>query len=162
MRKPTSSSPGPSTVAPGPVVNCSTGTVRSPRAPAITQRAPTAHSAGPVSAAGEALHRLPPTEARPWIWVDPIRSIDSTSPGHSRATSRDSTIAAAGTAAPSQSSSSPSSSRVVSGMRFTSTNSRGALRPERSCTRRSVPPASTRAPDSARSSIALASDPGAS
>ena len=39
-------------------------------------------SAGTVSAAGEALQRLPPMEARPWIWVEPMSSAASTKPGH--------------------------------------------------------------------------------
>ncbi len=37
--------------------------------------------AGTLSAAGEALHRLPPAEARPWICFEPIRLMASTTPG---------------------------------------------------------------------------------
>ena len=60
----TSNSPGCSTVRPGPVQNSSTVTSRSPLGPTRRARAPSAISAGVVSAAGEPLHRLPPTEAR--------------------------------------------------------------------------------------------------
>ena len=103
--KPTSSSPGPSTFLPGRGVERSRpATARSPRGPAIAQRAPTAISAGTVSAAGEALHRFPPTDARPWICVEPIRSTASTRPGtEPRRARRARRPAAAGTAAPSQS-----------------------------------------------------------
>ena len=43
--------------------------------------APAAISAGTLSAAGEALHRLPPMVARPWTWVEPISLAASTTPG---------------------------------------------------------------------------------
>ena len=66
---------------PGPVTMLSTGTSRCPLAPATTQVARAAISAGTLSAAGEALHRLPASEARPWIWVEPIRLAASTTPG---------------------------------------------------------------------------------
>ena len=39
-------------------------------------------SAGTVSAAGDALQRLPARDALPWIWVEPMSSADSTTPGH--------------------------------------------------------------------------------
>jgi hypothetical protein len=35
--------------------------------------APAAIIAGTLSAAGEALHKLPPAVARPLIWIEPIR-----------------------------------------------------------------------------------------
>ena len=38
----------------------------------MTQIAPAEISAGMASAAGEALHRLPPTLARLWIWIPPM------------------------------------------------------------------------------------------
>ncbi len=37
--------------------------------------------AGTLSAAGEPLQRLPPAEARPWTWVEPIRLTASSTPG---------------------------------------------------------------------------------
>ena len=61
----TSSSPGWRTVRPGAIENASTGTVRSPFGPAITHSARFTMSAHVVSAAGDALHRLPPTLPRP-------------------------------------------------------------------------------------------------
>ena len=66
---------------PGPVAMLSTGTSRCPLEPATTQVARAAISAGTLSAAGEALHRLPASDARPWIWVEPIRFAASTIPG---------------------------------------------------------------------------------
>jgi hypothetical protein len=59
----------------------STGTSRRPFAPATTQVARAAISAGTLSAAGDALQRLPARLARPWIWVEPIRLAASTTPG---------------------------------------------------------------------------------
>ena len=53
-----------------------------PLLPTTTAIAPAAYSAGTLSAAGEALHRLPASEQRPWICVEPIRSSASTTPGH--------------------------------------------------------------------------------
>ena len=49
----------------------------------MTATAPAATSAGTLSAAGEALQRLPTKEARPWICVEPISSTASTTPGQS-------------------------------------------------------------------------------
>src|SRR5581483_11492638 len=69
----TSSSPRSRTVRPGAVQNVSTGTVRSPFGPAITHSARFTIRAHVVSAAGEALHKLPPTVPRPWICVEPIK-----------------------------------------------------------------------------------------
>ena len=57
-------SPFASEVLPGTGI-CSTGTSRMPLGPTILAIAPAAISAGTLSAAGEALHRLPPMEARP-------------------------------------------------------------------------------------------------
>ena len=74
-------SSGFSEVRPGPVTMLSTGTSRWPPEPAITQVARAAISGGTLSAAGEALHRLPASDARPWIWVEPIRFAPSTMPG---------------------------------------------------------------------------------
>ena len=64
MLKLTRNSPGCSTVRPGAVQNDSTGTSRVPLGPAMTQTASWTINAGMVSAAGDALHRLPPTLAR--------------------------------------------------------------------------------------------------
>src|SRR3954471_22985272 len=75
------SSPFLSEVLPGPVVTCSTGIVRLPLGPTITALAPAATSAGTLSAAGEALQRLPVMVARPWTCLEPIRFAASTTPG---------------------------------------------------------------------------------
>ena len=55
---------GVNTLRPGPVQKFSTGTSRWPFGPAMTATASRAIRAGMVSAAGEELHRLPPTLAR--------------------------------------------------------------------------------------------------
>ena len=65
-------SPGLKEVRPGPVAMLSTGTSRRPFGPATTQVARAAISAGTLSAAGEALQRLPASDARPCTWVEPI------------------------------------------------------------------------------------------
>ena len=49
--------------------------------PAMRASAPSAISAGVVSAAGEPLHRLPPTDARFWICSEPMRCAASVKPG---------------------------------------------------------------------------------
>ena len=77
-------SPFWSEVCPGPVTIASTGASRLPLGPAMTAVARAAISAGTLSAAGEALHRLPANEARPWICSEPIRSMPSTIPGQAR------------------------------------------------------------------------------
>ncbi len=43
--------------------------------------APAAIMAGTLSAAGEPLHRLPPIEARPLTWIEPISLTPSITPG---------------------------------------------------------------------------------
>src|SRR5262249_49065956 len=60
----TRNSPRLRAVLPGAVQNFSTGNSRVPSSPAITHTASSAINAGIVSAAGEALHKLPPTLAR--------------------------------------------------------------------------------------------------
>ena len=60
----------------------STGRSRRPLGPTRVATAPAAISAGTLSAAGEPLQRLPPSVARPWTWVEPIRLAASTTPGH--------------------------------------------------------------------------------
>ncbi len=74
-------SPFFSEVLPGPVATCPTGTSRVPSGPIRRAVAPAAIIAGTLSAAGEALQRLPASVARPWIWVEPIRLAASTTPG---------------------------------------------------------------------------------
>ena len=59
------------------------GTVRVPLFDATTARAPFTIIAGTLSAAGDALHRLPPRLARLWIWWDPISAAASAMPGKS-------------------------------------------------------------------------------
>ena len=54
---------------------------RRPFGPCSVTMAPAATSAGTLSPAGEPLHRLPPAEARPWTWVEPIRLMASSTPG---------------------------------------------------------------------------------
>ena len=88
------------TLVPTPVQKSSTGTSRSPAAPAMTQMPRSAIMAGMVSAAGDELHRLPPKEARPWIWVEPMRSADSIRPGRRDFSSSFSFRMALGMAAP--------------------------------------------------------------
>ena len=71
-----------SEVRPGPTgIMLRPGPRACPCAPTITAVAPAAIMAGTLSAAGEALQRLPASVARPWIWVEPIRSMASTTPG---------------------------------------------------------------------------------
>ena len=60
----TSSSDGSSTVRPGAVQKSSAATMRSPLGPTTRHFADSAMSAGVVSAAGDPLQRLPPTDAR--------------------------------------------------------------------------------------------------
>src|SRR6516162_7822412 len=70
------SSPLASEVRPGPVTIASTGASRRPFGPAMTQLARAVISAGTLSAAGEALQRLPANDARrpglaqPFVLVD--------------------------------------------------------------------------------------------
>ncbi len=59
-----------------------------------------AKSAGTLSAAGEPLQRLPPSEQRPCTWVEPIRLAASTRPGQSLESAGCSLISAPVTAAP--------------------------------------------------------------
>ena len=81
----TSSSLGCSTLRPGAVQKSSTGTLRRPPGPAISQIAPSAISVGIESAAGELLQRFPPRLARLWIWMPPISDAESISAGNRRA-----------------------------------------------------------------------------
>ena len=92
----------------------------------------------PYPAAGDALQRLPPSDARPWIWVEPMSSAASTTPGHIDFAAACSPSSAPVTAAPTTST--PPSSRIsrVSLIRLMSTTRSGAITPVRSCTSRSV------------------------
>src|SRR6266849_2305717 len=81
-RKEATISPLRSEVLPGPIGMPSTGTSRVPSGPATRAIAPAAIRAGTLSAAGEALQRLPPMVARPLICMDPINFTPSTTPGH--------------------------------------------------------------------------------
>ena len=164
-KKLTMSSPLPSEVRPGAVTMSSTGTPeRRPAGPAISQVTPAAIIAGVVSAAGEALHRFPPSEARPWICVEPMSSNASSTPGHMAATASFSATAAPGAAAPTRNP--PPSSRTArsSGMCLRSTTISGEIILDRSCTMRSVPPASGLAfpPASASRAAAASTVSGAS
>src|SRR5262249_57447796 len=78
----------------------STGASRRPAGPGIKHTARAATSAGTLSAAGEALQRLPPSEARPCTWVEPIRLAASTTPGQAATRSAFSPSSAPGVAAP--------------------------------------------------------------
>src|SRR5205807_9963516 len=83
----TSSSPGCSTFFPGAVQNCSTLISRWPFGPAVTHVTPCAMRAGIVSAAGDELHRLPPTLARLGICQPPTIFAASASAGYALAIS---------------------------------------------------------------------------
>ena len=109
----------------------STGTSRCPPEPAITQVARAAISGGTLSAAGEALHRLPASDARPWIWVEPIRFAPSTMPGQACRRRACSPITAPEVAAPMMNT--PSSSRMpkIPGICLVSTICAGFIRPDR-------------------------------
>src|SRR5215510_988615 len=106
--------------------------------------APAATRAGTLSAAGEALHRLPPADARPWIWVEPMRLIASTTPGHAFLSFLCSPITAAGVAAPMVKPPLVSLMDTMSAIFLTSTITPGACVPAFIWTRRSVPPARIR------------------
>ena len=87
-------------VRPGPVTILSTGTSRRPFGPATARVARAAISAGTLSAAGDALQRLPASDARPCTWVEPIRLAASTTPGQACCKAWHSPITAPGVDAP--------------------------------------------------------------
>ena len=142
--------------------SASTATLRSPPGPAISTRARLATSAGTESAAGEALHRLPPRLARPCTCVEPIRPAASSRPGHS---ARNSSLAVSSqqrVAAPMRTACGANSTPSSPGMRFRSTSVAGERAAARICTSRSVPPANAAAPACGSSSAtASATDSGA-
>ena len=122
-----------SEVRPGPVHDASRPGLRAVRLlPTTTQVARAAISAGTLSAAGEALQRLPASEARPCTWVEPIRLVASTSPGQACLSAAHSPITAPEVAAPMTKP--PSSSRMpeMPGIFLVSTISSGLARPDRS------------------------------
>src|SRR5262249_37520174 len=140
----------------GPSMTSSTGRSRIPCGPASVARAPAAMRAGTLSAAGEPLHRLPPRVARPWIWVEPTRFAASTTPGHTCRSRGCSLSSAPVPAAPMRQPPLSSVIARVSGMRLMSTIRSGSTMSARIWTRRSVPPASTRASPVAPASSATA------
>jgi hypothetical protein len=99
---------------------------------------------------------LPPIVARPWIWVEPISSTASTTPGHACLSCACSPNSAPLTAAPMRKPPSSATMRRNSVIFFTSTTSPGSIRSDLICTKRSVPPASTRASPLAPASNATA------
>ena len=105
---------------------------RAPFGPATSQTAPAAISAGTLSAAGEPLQRLPPSEARPCIWVEPISSNASTTPGHAAFTVSSLPSVAPETAAPTRISSPFTVTSMSAGMRFKSTMRPGRTKSVRS------------------------------
>ena len=121
--------------------NFSTGTARLPLGPATLTMQPAATRAGTLSAAGEALHRLPPAEARPWTWVEPIRLQASITPGQALRSFLFSPSTAAGVAAPMVKAPFFSVMLTISGIFLTSTITPGVRAPDFIWTRRSVPPA---------------------
>ena len=110
----------------------STGTSRRPFAPATTQVARAAISAGTLSAAGDALQRLPASDARPWIWVEPIRLAASTTPGQACRRASHSPITAPEVAAPMTKPPSRSRMPEMPGIFLVSTIRSGLARPDRS------------------------------
>ena len=141
----------------------STGTARPPSGPTTRAVAPAAISAGTLSAAGEALHRLPPSVARPRIWIEPISLAPSTMPGHAALKPSCSMISMPVTAAPRRKRPFSSAISRISAMFLMSTSTAGSTKSARIWINRSVPPASTFAapPASASSRVAASSDAGA-
>src|SRR5262249_45344058 len=138
-------SPLASEVLPGPTGICSTGTSRVPFGPMMRAIAPAAITGGTLSAAGDPLQRLPPIEARPLIWIEPISLTPSTTPGQALQKAACSTISMPGTAAPTRKPPFSALSSRVSAIFLMSTSSAGSIRSVSICTITSVPPASTRA-----------------
>ena len=135
----------------------STATWRVPLGPTTLATVPAATMAGTLSAAGEALHRLPAKVARPCTWVEPIRSIPSTIPGHTLLRLACSVISAPGTAAPMVKPASLSVMFWHSAMRLISTSRSGSIMSACRRTNKSVPPAKRRASPSQASNAATAS-----
>ncbi len=135
-----------------------------PLGPTRVATAPAAMRAGTLSAAGEPLQRLPPIVARPCTWVEPMRLAASTTPGHACLSRVWSLSSAPVTAAPMRQPPFSSVTVRVSLIFLISTMRSGVTTSARICTRRSVPPASTRASPWAPASRATApsSDSGAS
>src|SRR5258708_4344556 len=83
--------------APG---RAATGFSGRPPGPGPVRIAPGAIMGGTLPPAGEPLQRLPPAEARPWTWVEPIRLTASSTPGQTLPKRGCSAKTAPGTAAP--------------------------------------------------------------
>src|SRR5215218_1221314 len=153
------SSPGASVVTPERTKKSSSAIRRVPSGPATTTTARCTRSAGAVSAAGDALHRLPASVARFRIWTEPTTAAASASAARSRRITGCAAISVIVVVAPMTSPPSPVARipGASSGTRFTSTTTDGANDPSRSLMTRSVPPASTRASPPCRTSRSTAS-----
>ena len=157
----TSSSPGASTVRPGPVASSSTRTSRRPADDASVTDAPNTTSGAVVSAAGDALTRFPPSVPVPRVAGDPTMAEASASAVQLERTSADEASHACDVSAPSvnpePSTRCPPSSATRS---IATTEGGNGRRPCRDATTRSVPPATGRASGSAASAAsASSSDP---
>ena len=139
------SSPLSRQVCPGPVGTFSTATERRPLGPTMTALAPAAIIAGTLSAAGEALHRLPASVQRPWIWSEPIRFAASTTPGQALVSALCSPNRAPGTPAPMLKPRAVAWISLALAMCLMSTTRSGSTMPIFSFTSKSVPPASKNA-----------------
>jgi hypothetical protein len=84
MTRPVTSSSAARVVRRLPVTNRPIGTRREPFADASSTSASRASRFGSPSAAGEALHTLPTTVARAWIWAPPMASAAALRPSNSR------------------------------------------------------------------------------
>jgi hypothetical protein len=115
--------------------------VRLPPGPTTDALAPAATSAGTLSAAGEALQRLPVIVQRPCICFEPISLAASTTPGHAFFRAALSPKRAQGTAAPMLKPSAVSLIWLKPPIALMSTIRSGSIKSPFILTRRSVPPA---------------------
>ena len=134
-------SPLVSDVLPGPIGTAPTGMVRLPEGPATTALAAAATKAGTLSAAGEALHRLPTMVQRPWTCFEPISFDASTTPGQAFFRTELSPRTAQGTVAPMLKPSAVSLISLKPSIALISTIRSGSTKPPFIRTRRSLPPA---------------------
>ena len=107
----------------------------------IDALAPAATSAGTLSAAGEALQRLPTMVQRPWTCFEPISFAASTTPGQAFFRAAFSPSTAQGTAAPMLKPSAVSLISLKPSIALMSTTRSGSMKPPFILTRRSLPPA---------------------
>ena len=119
--------------------------VRLPLGPEMTTLALAAMRAGTLSAAGEALQRLPTMVQRPCTCFEPMRLAASTTPGQAFTRAAFSARATPGTAAPMVNPLADFLMSYIPLMRLISTTRSGSRKPPFIFTRRSVPPASTKA-----------------